>query len=326
MRTNLDLVNECDRFPYPDKDPQAYAAFLGTLYTLVWRDGEICTPIGYLTEDVFNKLLEVPAAVAGEIRVDRGKRQISLFQQATEAERSKSAAALAKYWREKQEFKILSGWRDELYPVYGPGNQILYSIERTASALLGIVTYGVHMTAYTRSPQSSYGMKLWVPRRAAGKQTYGGMLDNTVAGGMATAETPLGCLVRECEEEASLPEELVRPVAKAHGALTYLYIRSEQATGEVGLIQPECEYVYDLELPNEVVPRPNDSEVEQFYLWTVEEVQEHMAKAQFKPNCAVVILDFFIRHGILTPENEKDYEEIKRRIRRRLEFPGPHSA
>lgn len=247
-----------------------------------------------------------------------------MLQQDTEIERSQKAAALANYWRGRKAFKILDGWRDELYPVYGPGNKLLYSIERTVSALLGIVTYGVHMTAYTKSPESSYGMKLWIPRRTANKQTFGGMLDNTVAGGMATSEEPLGCLVRECEEEASLSNDLVRTTAKAHGAITYLYITSERAGGEFGLIQPECEYVYELELPNDVIPTPNDSEVEQFYLWTVEEVQEHLAKAEFKPNCAVVILDFFIRHGVLTRENEKDYDEIKRRIRRRLEFPGPH--
>lgn len=198
------------------------------------------------------------------------------------------------------------------------------------------------MTAYVRSPDSSHGMKLWVPRRAKNKQTYGGMLDNTVAGGMATGEEPFECLVREADEEASLPEALVRGAVKAMGKVTYLYVREERAGGETGLVQPECQFVYDLELPVDMVPKPNDSEVEvcetqasrmdntdfgqEFYLWTVEEVQEHMAKGEFKPNCAIVILDFFIRHGILTPENESNYEEIKRRIHRDLEFPGPHRS
>jgi 8-oxo-dGTP pyrophosphatase MutT (NUDIX family) len=200
----------------------------------------------------------------------------------------------------------------------------LYSMERSASALFGIVTYGVHMTAYVRSPESSHGMKIWIPRRAAGKQTYGGMLDNIVAGGMATGEGPLECLVREAEEEASLPSDLVEKSSTSHGTITYIYIRTTEAMGEVGLIQPECQYVYDLELPAGMVPKPNDSEVQEFYLWNVEEVQEHMAKGEFKPNCALVMLDFFIRHGILTPENEKDYDEIKSRIHRDLEFPGLH--
>jgi 8-oxo-dGTP pyrophosphatase MutT (NUDIX family) len=151
-----------------------------------------------------------------------------------------------------------------------------------------------------------------------------GMLDNTVGGGIATGEEPFESLVREAEEEASLPETVVRQRTSYHGTVTYTYIRESRAGGESGMVQPECEHVYDLELPADVVPKPNDSEVEDFYLWTVEEVQEHMAKGEFKPNCALVVMDFFMRHGILTKENEANYDEIKRRLYRDLEFPGPH--
>lgn len=150
------------------------------------------------------------------------------------------------------------------------------------------------------------------------------MLDNTVAGGIATGEEPFESLVREAEEEASLPEVLVRERVTYHSAVTYTYIRESRAGGESGMVQPECQHVYDLELPSDVFPKPNDSEVEEFYLWTVEQVQEHMARGEFKPNCALVVLDFFIRRGILTKENEENYEQIKRRLHRELEFPGPH--
>ena len=103
--------------------------------------------------------------------------------------------------------------------------------------------------------------------------------------------------------------------------MTYFYIRDEKAGGETRLLQPECQYVYDLELPEDVVPTPGDNEVEEFYLWTVDEVKAAMAREVFKPNCAVVMLDFFVRHGMLTAENEKDYIEIVARMHRRLEFP-----
>lgn len=279
-----------------------------------------------MREVVFNKLAKVPIKIKGELEANRNKRTVSAFQQGDQAERSKTAAATMVYWRENKTFEVLKGWRNELYPVYGPKNELLYSMERSASALFGIVTYGIHMTAYIKSPESSHGIKIWVPRRSANKQTYGGMLDNSVAGGMATGEDAFGSMVREAAEEASLPEDLVKERATAQGLITYIGITSELTGGEVGLIQPECEYVYDLELPTDVVPKPNDSEVQEFYLWTVEEVQAHMAKGEFKPNCGVVLLDFFIRHGIITPENEKDYDEIKQRLHRVLEFPGPHRA
>lgn len=278
-----------------------------------------------MTQAVFDAVLSTPESITGPVWVDQERREIFMFACNTEAKRSEQVAKLVKHWHARKTFKVLSGWRDELYPVYDADAQILYSIERTAAALFGIVTYGVHMTAYVVAPEVKYGIKIWVPRRSRGKQTYAGMLDNTVAGGMATHEKPLDCVVREAEEEASLNNDFVRQNVRAHGCTTYIYLRSESATGEVGLVQPECEYIFDLELPSGMVPAPNDSEVEEFYLWSVEECVEHLLRAEFKPNCALVMLDFFIRRGILTVDNESSFAEIRRRIHRDLPFPGPWS-
>lgn len=258
------------------------------------------------------------------MEVDRRHRTITAFNQPTRSLRSAAIAATCNYWRENKTFSILSGWRDELYAVYGNDNEVIFDVERSASALFGVVTYGVHMTGYTRVKDASFGIKIWVPRRAWSKSTYPGMLDNTVAGGIASGEDALECVIREADEEASLPEKLVRENVKAKGTITYLCIRDERAGGEVGLVQPECQYVFDLEIPEGVECKPKDGEVESFELWSVEEVKEALGKGEFKPNCALLALDFFIRWGILTEENEKDYKEIKERLHRKLEFPGPH--
>lgn len=75
-----------------------------------------------------------------------------------------------------------------------------------------------------------------------------------------------------------------------------------------------------------------------FRVLIVAQVQEELSKGNFKPNCAVVLMVgfsdtsqsmgtdkksqyFFIRHGILTPENEPDFPEITARIHRAHEFP-----
>ena len=217
-------------------------------------------------------------------------------------------------------FGVLQGWRNELYPILGHKDKLEnnISMERAGAALFGINSYGVHMTTYVRTPE---GMKIWVPRRAESKQTYGGMLDNSVAGGLSTGETPLECVIREASEEASLPEDLVRSDVKACGTVSYVHVRDKRAGGEIGLIQPECQYVYDMEVSIDVLPKPGDNEVEDFYLWTVEEVKRALADGEFKPNCAMVLLDFFVRHGVLTGENEPDYMEIVSRLHRRLPFP-----
>lgn len=251
--------------------------------------------------------------------LDDVDRTLTLTEGNDASSRSAAVATTLEALRKTGHFKVLDKWRNELYPVYGKGKELLFDVERSASPLFGVVTYGVHLTAYVKGADGQ--LKIWIPRRARTKQTYGGMLDNAVAGGIASGEVVFESLVRECAEEASLPEELVRSTAKTVGCITYFYVRDKSAGGETGLMQPEVEYVYDLELPEDVVPKPGDDEVEEFYLWTVDEVKEHLAKGEFKPNCAAVMIDFFIRHGMLTPENEKDFIEIVARLHRKFEFP-----
>lgn len=128
------------------------------------------------------------------------------------------------------------------------------------------------MTAYTTSP-----LKIWVPRRNPEKPTYGGLLDNTVAGGISSGMSVFETLVKESEEEASFPENLIREKARAVGHVSYFYQRMKSAGGEEGLFQPEVQYVYDLEVGNDVIPKPYDDEVQDFKLMDVGQVREAMS-------------------------------------------------
>ena len=318
-KSNLDLIHECDNFPYYHTDSKLFFAHVNTYYGLYVKDYPE-TELGYILPSV----VEVFRGLS-DWKIDDDERSLTLLTGSNEEERTKAVAFTTQAMRATEHFEVLKKWRDELYPVYGPNRELLFSIERSASPLFGIVTYGCHMTAYTWIPVENAqddlkDLKIWVPRRAASKQTYGGMLDNTVAGGISTGEPPFESLVREAQEEASLPEDLVRNAVKAVGTVTYFHIRDHRAGGETRLLQPECQYVYDLELPDEVVPKPSDDEVAGFELMSVEEVQEALRNGEFKPNCALVLLDFFVRHGILTAEDE-GYIEIVARLHRRLEFP-----
>ena len=299
------------------------------LYTLVWKDNEGAFPIGYVPLSVLEALRNTPEHIRGAMDVDDEARTILLFQEpTTEEDRTKLVGKLTAYWRENKAFRILKGWRNELWPVYGRNGELLYSVERVAMGLFGNARFGVHMSAFIRrsDADSRYDFRIWVPKRAADKSTYPSMLDNTVAGGLMTNEDPFECVIREADEEASLPEDFVRKNAKETGTITYIYITDERVGGEPGWIYPECQWVYDLELPADgsVTPCPKDGEVESFSLRTVEEIQEQLAQGLWKPNCAVVMLDFFVRHGILTPENEPYYDEIRAKSSRFIPFPGPH--
>ena len=161
------------------------------------------------------------------------------------------------------------------------------------------------------------------------------MLDNSVAGGMPAGEEAGECIVREAAEEASLPEALVRERIKVVGAVSYIHVRDERAGGETGLVQPETQFAFDLELPlsvgedgdewGKVVLKPRDGEVEEFYCWGVEEVRAAMGRGEFNPNCALYLVDFLVRHGLLEEEEKvgEEYLEIISRLHRRIYFEGP---
>ena len=55
----------------------------------------------------------------------------------------------------------------------------------------------------------------------------------------------------------------------------------------------------------------------------VSEVMDALHAGQFKPNSGLMMVDFLIRHGLVTPENEPAYAEIMTRMHRRLGLSIP---
>ena len=149
--------------------------------------------------------------------------------------------------RDKKIFKAITGEasRNELFQIAGL-NDLQIGIEHSGSFLFGVVTFGVHCTGYV---EGHNGLKIWAPRRARTKQTYGGMLDNTVTGGMVMGDDPFATLVKEASEEAPSPTKLVRERAKACGTVSYFHIQAKKDGELSGLLQPTCKYVYALKLP-----------------------------------------------------------------------------
>jgi 8-oxo-dGTP pyrophosphatase MutT (NUDIX family) len=237
-----------------------------------------------------------------------------------EPSRSKVVADTFCQLRETRRFAVLTRWRGEVTPVFGPGNEVLFSVERAAAPMLGIVQYGINLSVYTYAAGSKLP-SIWISKRSQTTANYSGMLDNTVAGGCCTGEDPLQTVIREAEEEASIPANLVRNSARPCGTISYFHHLDKYVTGEKYLVQPEVEYMYEMEAPAGLVPRPNDGEVEWFQLWDVDQIKMGLARGLFKPSYALVLLDFFIRHGVLNTMTEPDYIKISCRLHRTLEFP-----
>ena len=94
-------------------------------------------------------------------------------------------------WRDTGVFPDVCGpkkWRSEMYPIYadpfgvhdhpdndGKEDELNYAfeMERSACALFGVVTYGVHMNIYEKVVQAdgTQGIRVWVPTRSLTKPT-----------------------------------------------------------------------------------------------------------------------------------------------------------
>lgn len=224
------------------------------------------------------------------------------------AERTQAVGEVLESLRERG---IIDGWRDELYPVNRSWSEpACLLIERAAVPWLGVRGYGVHMNGYVRETN---GMRMWVARRSLSKPTGPGKLDQMVAGGQPADIGLRDNMVKECGEEAGIPLEIAGRV-RAVGAISYAL---ETSIG----FRPDLIFNFDLELPGEFSPVNTDGEVEDFYLWPMEQVMETVRESDaFKFNCALVVIDFLVRHGYIAADDPQ-YSEIVEGLLARPELP-----
>ena len=197
---------------------------------------------------------------------------------------------------------VITGWRDEPYPVATRfGGPELMRIERAAVPCLGVRAHGVHMNGVVRRAD---GLHLWIGRRAKDKPVAPGKLDNMVAGGQPAGLSLMANLIKECAEEAGIPEALARQAVSV-GALSYCL---EQQEG----LKPDVLFCYDLAVPVDFTPRNHDGEITDFQLMPVAEVARLVRDTDaFKFNVNLVIIDFLIRHGVIPPEDPEYLDLVK---------------
>ncbi|CAN8300656.1 unnamed protein product [Cochlearia groenlandica] len=217
-------------------------------------------------------------------------------------DRTKAVADVIKILGDKG---IIPGIRNEMYPVKASFNApVFFSLERAAAPYFGLKGYGVHMNGYVEKNGEKF---LWIGKRSLSKATYPGMLDHLVAGGLPHGISCGENLVKECEEEAGISKAIaVRAIAV--GAVSYTDI-------DQYCFKRDVLFCYDLELPEDFVPKCQDGEVESFKLIPVTQVANVIQKTSFfKANCSLVIIDFLFRHGFIKPESS-GYLDLYRRLR-----------
>lgn len=278
-------------------------------------DGE---QVGVIRPDVLKQLFKYPEVFC--IRDKDNAKVVELNPAFRDYnEKSENVDRVLRQFRNDGIFVTLKGWRDEVssidrqtvinrdefcnFPSFSSvvlqcyevkaGHDSLLKMDRSATCMFGIRNYGVDINGYVRHPQR--GLCIWLQQRSDTKQTWPGKWDNMVGGGLSVGFGIKETAIKEAAEEASIPTHLVKNLVSA-GCVSFLF-ESERG------IFPNTEFVFDLELPVDFVPSNSDGEVQAFELLPANECLEKLFSPDFKTTSCPVVIDFLIRHGVITPEN-----------------------
>jgi 8-oxo-dGTP pyrophosphatase MutT (NUDIX family) len=181
-------------------------------------------------------------------------------------------------------------WRAEEFDIRAEADgPVLARLDRGALPSFGVLALGVHVNGLVRR---SDGLHIWVARRAANKHLDPGKLDHIVGGGVPAGLTPAETLIKEAEEEATVPASLARQAVEV-ARIGYAMERPEG-------LRRDLLYCYDLDLPEEFSPHAADGEVEAFELWPIGRVMHTVRDTdEFKFNVTLVLIDLFQRLRLL---------------------------
>ncbi|MGZ0190658.1 MAG: DUF4743 domain-containing protein [Alphaproteobacteria bacterium] len=192
-----------------------------------------------------------------------------------------------------EQYRVAESWLDTP----------LATVDRGVIAAFGFPAYGVHVNGWR--PGANGEPNLWIGHRALDKPVEPGKLDNMVAGGQPHGLTLLENVIKEADEEASVPAALARQ-ARPVSCLTY---RMETPKG----LRPDVLFCYDLKVPDDFTPVNTDGETAEFSLMPVRQIADIVRSTdRFKFNVNLVVIDFLVRHGLINADEEPDYTAIIR--------------
>ncbi|RXW23873.1 hypothetical protein EST38_g1985 [Candolleomyces aberdarensis] len=240
-----------------------------------------------------------------------------------------------------------------------PEEPLAFAIESSALPIFGLPNYGALLIGHVYDPDTET-TKLWIPRRSRTKKNSPGRLDVTVGGGIRLGDTPFDTILRESSEEALLESEYVIKYARSVGTLPFPHRQASSplsnslstypdphrdhapssgpsgsnsydhrlstARNQSHYILPGLYFLYDIELPfdQSVLPQTNilDGEVQSFTLMDLEDVLLGLLEGKFKSSSAMAVVDWLIRHGHVTEENDTRFAEVCRHLRVDVGMPG----
>jgi len=137
----------------------------------------------------------------------------------------------------------------------------LFKIKRAAMSRFGILTYGISVNAYVVNDDGS--ISFWMQRRSLTSSRFPGKLDSFVAGGISSGETIKEAVIKECKEEANLPEHYFDRMIPIGCVSYFCHFKEEYFDRRLEL---DTQFVFDLEVLKSFTPTNNDGEVNEFLL------------------------------------------------------------
>ncbi|KAG5931734.1 hypothetical protein E4U53_001638 [Claviceps sorghi] len=244
----------------------------------------------------------------------------------------------------------------EHHPIRGLGRHLTgLQMPSPLRGVFGIVTAGIHMNMYTMrrvgvgvgvgdgdeyededededEDEIEAQMHIWVAKRSE-NITYAGKLDQLVAGAMGAQDdnNAMKVLRREAMEEAGLAVDIETGHVRRNGqyvgtvqrgpCISFFDKKDGVAGSEHGQLEPGIRFTFDLEVDADFVPEPCEPEsIAGFVLKNVDEVKHDLKSREWKPNCALVMLDFLLRKGQMRPEEDACFRHLRPALQRPLPF------
>ena len=191
----------------------------------------------------------------------------------------------------------------DLFPIAAAWNaEQLCVVDRNAAPYFGVTSVGVHLHCYCRTEA---GLQLWVAQRALDKSTYPGLWDPTVAGGQPAHLGLRENMIKEAGEEAGIDASLAER-AVSTGVLSQM---TSKADGSC--LKQSLYFVWELEVGADWEPSAADGEVARFERWDMARLEREVREGDLlRPAMNLVMTDFLLRHGRITPDSEPDYEQL----------------
>jgi 8-oxo-dGTP pyrophosphatase MutT (NUDIX family) len=296
-------ANKCARFPYYQRDPEAYKAFMRDYYYFL-VEGH-AKPFGYVHKSTIEQV-----DWNEHWCLDNHNRLLILKAVDDLEERSRRVNVTLQDAHQAGKLQRWKGWTQESFAVDSPGGERVLNMHLLGADILGAVVSGVTLIAWTRTDE---GRQYWLQKRSQVKVHHPGKLDTTASGGIQLNERPIDAMVREAAEEAGIPEDFAKANLICCDTISYhIAVNHDGSPGSC----PHVQYTYEIELHPGMAPRPCDNEVDNFVKMSECEVREALFGDEFKITVGAIWLGHFCRHGILKPEDEVNYKNICSRLHR----------